>query len=118
MHLSACCDACPAGQVHFCAPTVDAREAACAVLQAETGATLVPPYNYGPVISGQGTIAVELLKQVGRGGNEGGTRGPKGATLSSLSSLQRGATFCRHPQCARCTVPTHSSHLQNPGRCA
>lgn len=35
-----------------------------AVVQAATGAVLIPPYNDGAVISGQGTMALELLQQV------------------------------------------------------
>ncbi len=34
-------------------------------VQAETGAVLIPPYNHADVISGQGTMALELLQQVG-----------------------------------------------------
>ena len=49
------------GQVRLCAPTVAAREAACAAVQAETGALLVHPYNDWRVIAGQGTAALELL---------------------------------------------------------
>ncbi|KAG2439507.1 hypothetical protein HXX76_004861 [Chlamydomonas incerta] len=52
------------GTLYFCEPTVDAREAKCAEVAAATGATLVPPYNYGPVIAGQGTIGLEFLDQV------------------------------------------------------
>lgn len=52
------------GQVRLCAPNVAAREAACAAVQAETGATLVHPYNDWRVIAGQGTAAVELLADV------------------------------------------------------
>jgi len=52
------------GQIRLCAPTVAAREAACAAVQAETGATLVHPYNDWRVIAGQGTAALELLEQV------------------------------------------------------
>ncbi len=55
----------PPGQLYFCEPTVDAREAMCAQVQAATGAVLVPPYNHGPVIAGQGTIGLEFLEQVG-----------------------------------------------------
>ena len=51
------------GQVRFCAPTVAAREAACAAVQAETGATLVHPYDDWRVIAGQGTAALELLEE-------------------------------------------------------
>ncbi|KAL4452087.1 hypothetical protein ABPG75_007749 [Micractinium tetrahymenae] len=46
-----------------CAPTIDAREAACRDIQAQTGATFVPPYNHPAVIAGQGTIALEFLEQ-------------------------------------------------------
>lgn len=52
------------GKIYECEPNVAAREARCAEVQAETGATLVPPYNYGPVIAGQGTISLEFLRQV------------------------------------------------------
>jgi threonine dehydratase len=42
-----------------------AREATAAQIALQTGATFIPPYDYGPVIAGQGTIALELLQQVG-----------------------------------------------------
>jgi serine racemase len=54
-----------AGKVTKCEPTIDAREAMCAEVQRETGATLIPPYNHPDVIAGQGTIALEFLEQVG-----------------------------------------------------
>lgn len=41
-----------------------AREGTCAKVAAETGATFIPPYDYGPVIAGQGTMGLELLQQV------------------------------------------------------
>src|SRR6202035_1618690 len=50
------------GQIRFCAPTVSAREAMCAEVQAETGAALVHPYDDWRVIAGQGTAALELLQ--------------------------------------------------------
>jgi threonine dehydratase len=50
------------GRICFCEPTVVAREAACAAVEAETGATLVHPYNDWRVIAGQGTAALELLE--------------------------------------------------------
>ncbi|GFH31730.1 PALP domain-containing protein, partial [Haematococcus lacustris] len=43
---------------------MDNREAACAQLQAQTGAVFIPPYNHPGIISGQGTLALELLEQV------------------------------------------------------
>lgn len=47
--------------LHRCAPTIAAREAMCAQVQAATGATLVHPYADPWVIAGQGTAALELL---------------------------------------------------------
>ena len=69
--------------LHACAPTMAAREAAAARVQADTGATLVHPFADPRVIAGQGTAALELLAQagpldvvltpVGGGGLVGGT---------------------------------------------
>ena len=50
------------GTIHFCEPSVAAREAACAAVASETGATLIHPYNDWRVIAGQGTAALELLQ--------------------------------------------------------
>jgi threonine dehydratase len=50
------------GTVRFCEPTVADREATCAAVESETGATLVHPYNDWRVIAGQGTAALELLE--------------------------------------------------------
>jgi threonine dehydratase len=50
--------------VHRCAPTQAAREAMAAELQRETGAVLVHPYADSQVMAGQGTLALELLRQV------------------------------------------------------
>ena len=47
--------------LHACAPTIAAREDACARVQAETGGTVVHPYTDPRVIAGQGTAALELL---------------------------------------------------------
>ena len=52
------------GTIRHCEPTVAAREATCAAVQKETGATLVHPYNDWNVIAGQGTAALELLEEV------------------------------------------------------
>ncbi|GHE27970.1 pyridoxal-phosphate dependent enzyme [Vulcaniibacterium thermophilum] len=46
-----------------CAPTLAARDAAMAQVQADTGAEAVHPYNDARVIAGQGTVALELLRQ-------------------------------------------------------
>jgi threonine dehydratase len=53
-----------AGNLILCEPTMAAREATAARVAAETGASFIPPYDYGPVIAGQGTIGLELLQQV------------------------------------------------------
>ena len=50
------------GTIRYCAASIAAREASCAAVQAETGATLVHPYNDWNVIAGQGTAALELLE--------------------------------------------------------
>jgi threonine dehydratase len=47
--------------LHRCAPSLAAREAMCAQVQAQTGAELVHPYTDARVIAGQGTAALELL---------------------------------------------------------
>lgn len=47
--------------LHHCAPTIAAREAMCAQVQADTGGTIVHPYADPLVIAGQGTAALELL---------------------------------------------------------
>jgi len=67
-----------------CAPGIAAREAMCAQVQADTGATLVHPYADRQVMAGQGTAALELLHShgpfnvlvvpVGGGGLAAGTR--------------------------------------------
>lgn len=52
------------GRITFCAPTLSAREAGLAHVQAETDAAFVHPYDDPRVIAGQGTAALELLEDV------------------------------------------------------
>jgi threonine dehydratase/serine racemase len=52
------------GRVIECPPTLEARETTAETVIAQTGATLIPPYNHPDVIAGQGTTALELLEQV------------------------------------------------------
>jgi threonine dehydratase/serine racemase len=52
------------GRVIECEPTLAARESTAAEVLAETGGTLIPPYDHRDVIAGQGTAALELLEQV------------------------------------------------------
>src|ERR1700682_849078 len=52
------------GRIVFCEPNQRAREEACARVIAETGATLIHPFENEDVMAGQGTIALELLEDV------------------------------------------------------
>lgn len=52
--------------LHRCAPTMAARDAMAAQVQAQTGATLVHPFTNACVIAGQGTAALELMAEAGR----------------------------------------------------
>ncbi len=51
------------GTIIECEPTLEAREATAARVIAETGGTMIPPFNHPNVIAGQGTIALELLDE-------------------------------------------------------
>jgi threonine dehydratase len=46
-----------------CEPSLVRRETAADEVLAETGGTLIPPYNHPDIIAGQGTAALELLEQ-------------------------------------------------------
>lgn len=48
----------------FCEPTPADRQGTCERVAKERGYTIIPPYDHNDVIGGQGTIAVEFLKQV------------------------------------------------------
>jgi threonine dehydratase len=50
--------------LHRCAPTQAAREAAAAEVQRRTGAEMVHPYADARVMAGQGTLVLELMRQV------------------------------------------------------
>jgi threonine dehydratase len=52
------------GRIVLCEPTLAAREATLAEVVADTGATVIHPYNDARVIAGQGTAALELLEDV------------------------------------------------------
>jgi len=47
-----------------CEPTLEARLATAERVMAETGSTMIPPYDHPDVIAGQGTAALELLEEV------------------------------------------------------
>ncbi len=48
----------------LCEPTLAAREAAAEQIIADTGASLIHPFDNADVMAGQGTVALELLEQV------------------------------------------------------
>ncbi|KAJ0105409.1 hypothetical protein Patl1_17751 [Pistacia atlantica] len=52
------------GQVIWSEVTMQSRESVASKVLQETGAVLLHPYNDGRIISGQGTISLELLEQV------------------------------------------------------
>ncbi len=51
------------GQIHFCKPTLQAREETLAEVVQKTGATFIPPYNHENIIAGQSTAAQELFDE-------------------------------------------------------
>src|SRR5437016_6119172 len=51
------------GTVTFSGPTSQEREAAAASVVEATGAVLVPPYDHPAIMTGQGTVGLEMLAQ-------------------------------------------------------
>jgi threonine dehydratase len=51
-------------EIIFCKPTVKARDEGLAKVLERTGAALIHPYNDYRVISGQGTVALELCEEI------------------------------------------------------
>ncbi|MFH2140898.1 MAG: pyridoxal-phosphate dependent enzyme [Bacteroidota bacterium] len=51
------------GIISFCKPTLQAREEGLEKIVAQTGAEFIHPYNDSRIITGQGTVAKELLEQ-------------------------------------------------------
>ena len=52
------------GEVVFCAPGTQTRDAAVADLVDQHGYVFIPPYNHPDIIAGQGTAAKELLEDI------------------------------------------------------
>ncbi|KAJ4746700.1 L-threonine dehydratase catabolic TdcB [Rhynchospora pubera] len=52
------------GQVIWSEVTMQSRETVARKVQEDTGAVLIHPFNDGRIMSGQGTISLELLEQV------------------------------------------------------
>jgi threonine dehydratase len=48
--------------VHVCAPTLSARDTLAAQIERDTGATMIHPFTNSAVIAGQGTAALELIR--------------------------------------------------------
>jgi threonine dehydratase len=51
--------------VHFCEPTMQARDEAADVIIKQHGSVLIHPYQNHDVIAGQGTAALECMQQAG-----------------------------------------------------
>jgi threonine dehydratase len=51
-------------KITYCEPTTKAREETSSLVQKETGATFIHPYNNFNVVCGQGTAAMEFLNEV------------------------------------------------------
>jgi len=52
------------GKITFSEPTITSRQETSARVQAETGATLIHPYDNDRIITGQATAAKELLEEI------------------------------------------------------
>jgi threonine dehydratase len=52
------------GEITFCEPTLQARESTLQNLVNKSGITVIHPYNNQKVIAGQGTSALELMKEI------------------------------------------------------
>jgi threonine dehydratase len=52
------------GIIHFCHPTLDARQSALDQVVEKHGCVFVPPYDDNRIIAGQGTVALEVSRQV------------------------------------------------------
>ncbi|HPG74340.1 MAG TPA: pyridoxal-phosphate dependent enzyme, partial [Bacteroidales bacterium] len=52
------------GEIHFCEPTLQAREQAAKQIMNRTQACFIHPYDNYNIIAGQGTASIEALKQI------------------------------------------------------
>lgn len=52
------------GQIIECEPNLESRLSVAAEVQAQTGATMIPPFDHPHIIAGQATCALEFLQQV------------------------------------------------------
>jgi threonine dehydratase len=107
------------GQITLCEPTLIDRERTAARVVAETGATLVHPYDDDRIIAGQGTAALELLEDtpgldiiitpVGGGGLLSGTAVCAKALQPGIqvwAAEPRGADDAYRSWTSRCWTPS------------
>lgn len=87
--------------VHRCAPTQVAREAMAEQVAAKTGATLIHPYTNPDVIAGQGTAALELIRE----------HGPFDAIIAPIGG---GGLLCGTAIVSRALLPNASVHGAEP----
>jgi threonine dehydratase len=88
--------------LYRCAPTMTARDERVRQVLAETGGTLVHPYTTPAVIAGQGTAALELIREagaldaivtpIGGGGLIGGT------SIATHALLPQARLFAAEPE--------------------
>ena len=52
------------GQITFCEPTLEAREATAKQIQEKTNSIFIPPYNHKHIIAGAATAAKELIEEI------------------------------------------------------
>lgn len=87
--------------VHRCAPTQAAREAMAVEVAASTGATMIHPYTNRDVIAGQGTAALELIRE----------HGPFDTIVAPIGG---GGLLCGTAIVARALLPNASVHGAEP----
>jgi threonine dehydratase len=73
--------------VIFSGSTAPEREAVAAQVIADTGATLIPPYDHTHIVAGQGTMGLELQEQVSSAIESGNS--PYAATTAASKQKQQ-----------------------------
>lgn len=73
--------------VHFSGSTSQEREAVVADVIAQTGAALIPPYDHPNIILGQGTMALELQREVEELLAQDADLGVHGSSKHSLDAI-------------------------------
>ena len=88
--------------LHRCAPGMVAREETAERVRAQTGATLVHPFTDPRVIAGQGTAALELIRETG----------PLDALVAPIGGggLVGGSAIAARALCARTVVHAAEPH--------